>query len=125
MIAMSIVAPMAAMLIQMAISRSREFLADATGARIAGNAEGLARALEKLEGCAARRKLAATPSTAHLFTVSPVAGGRIGNLFSTHPSIEDRVARLRGDWTKPGGPRESFQGSSLDAGRSFWDNLNR
>jgi heat shock protein HtpX len=83
------------MLIQMAISRSREYQADATGARIAGRAEGLARSLEKLETAANAIPMQTSPATAHLYIVNPLRGGAFVNLFSTHPPIEERVARLR------------------------------
>jgi heat shock protein HtpX len=92
---MSIIAPIAAMLIQMAISRSREYLADETGAHLSHNPESLARALEKLTMGSERVPLDASPSTAHMFIVNPLTGRSLMNLFSTHPPIEDRVARLR------------------------------
>jgi heat shock protein HtpX len=90
-----ILAPIAAMLIQMAISRAREYHADATGARIAGKATGLARALEKLETAARVAPMEAAPATAHLFIVNPLSGGAFVALFSTHPPVAERVARLR------------------------------
>ncbi len=90
-----IVAPIAATIIQMAISRSREYLADETGARFAGTPSGLAGALEKLESASQRVALEATPATAHMFIIKPFTGGGIMNLFSTHPPIEERVRRLR------------------------------
>jgi heat shock protein HtpX len=93
-IAMIILAPIAAGLIQMAISRSREYEADATGARISGNPLALANALRKLQAGSQRVPLDATPATAHMFTVSPLRGGGIVNLFSTHPPLEQRIARL-------------------------------
>ena len=92
---MSIIAPIAAMLIQMAISRSREYLADETGAQLAHNPESLARALEKLSMGVQRAPMDASPSTAHMFIVNPLTGSTLMNLFSTHPPIEERVARLR------------------------------
>lgn len=95
LILMSIMAPIAAMLIQMAISRSREFLADSTGARIAGNPRGLASALEKLGRASQIVPMEARPETAHMFIVNPLSGGSFINLFSTHPPIEERIARLR------------------------------
>jgi len=95
LILMSVFAPIAAVLIQMAISRSREFFADATGARIAGNPLGLASALEKLARASELIPLEARPETAHMFIVSPLSGGSFLNLFSTHPPIEERIARLR------------------------------
>jgi len=94
-IVMSIVAPIAAFLIQMAISRSREYLADETGAHLAHNPESLARALEKLERASQQTPLNASPATAHMFIVNPLTGGGVINLFSTHPPIEERVRRLR------------------------------
>lgn len=92
---MSIIAPIAALLIQMAISRSREYLADETGARLAHNPESLARALEKLSMGVQRAPMNASPATAHMFIVNPLTGSSLMNLFSTHPPIEERVARLR------------------------------
>ncbi len=94
-IILSIIAPIAAMLIQLAISRSREYLADETGAHLAHNPESLARALEKLSMGVERRPMDASPATAHMFIVNPLTGGSLMNLFSTHPPIEERVARLR------------------------------
>lgn len=92
---MSIIAPIAAMLIQMAISRSREYLADETGAHLAHNPESLARALEKLSMGVERVPMDASPATAHMFIVNPLTGSTLMNLFSTHPPLEERVARLR------------------------------
>lgn len=92
---MSIIAPIAAMLIQMAVSRSREYLADETGAHLAHNPESLARALEKLSMGVQRAPMEASPATAHMFIVNPLTGSSLMNLFSTHPPIEERVARLR------------------------------
>ena len=88
-------APVAAMIIQLAISRSREYLADATGAHIAGNPAGLASALEKLDYASKKVPLAANPATAHLFIVHPLSGRSLMGLFSTHPPIAERIARLR------------------------------
>jgi len=94
-IVMMIVAPIAAMLIQMAISRSREYSADEGGARLLGNPHALANALRKLEqGAQAIPMEHATPSTAHMMIVSPFSGGGIVKLFSTHPPMEERIARL-------------------------------
>ena len=93
-LAMIIVAPIAAILIQMAISRNREYLADETGARLCGNPMGLAGALKKLAGGTERLPLDAKPATAHMFIVNPLSGGGIFKLFSTHPPIEERVERL-------------------------------
>jgi heat shock protein HtpX len=95
-ILMIILAPIAALLIQMAISRSREYQADATGARICGNPLWLANALRKLEVGSQRVPLDANPATAHMFIVNPLRGGGLRNLFSTHPPLEDRIARLEG-----------------------------
>ncbi len=93
-IAVAIVAPVAATLIQMAISRSREYEADAGGARVSGKPEALAGALAKLSRAAGRNPLDANPSTAHMFIVNPLSGGTIMNLFSTHPPLEKRIERL-------------------------------
>jgi heat shock protein HtpX len=94
---MLILAPIAATLIQLAISRSREYEADATGARETGNPYALARALQKLGSYSRRIPLQASPSTAHLFIVAPLLGsGGFANLFSTHPPIKDRIHRLIG-----------------------------
>jgi heat shock protein HtpX len=94
---MIIVAPIAASLIQLAISRSREFEADATGAATTGNPYALARALQKLEDYSKRIPMEASPSNAHLFIVAPLLGsGGIGNLFSTHPPMKERIQRLIG-----------------------------
>jgi heat shock protein HtpX len=99
LIAMSILAPIAAMLIQFAISRSREYLADETGAKIAKNPLGLARALEKLTAASKRIPMhagaATAQATSHLFIVNPFSGKSLTSLFSTHPSAEDRIRRLR------------------------------
>jgi heat shock protein HtpX len=95
LIIMAIVAPIAAMLIQMAISRSREYGADRGGAQVAGNPLHLANALRKLE--AANRQIpmgGASPATAHMFIVNPLTGGGLMSLFSTHPPMEERVRRL-------------------------------
>jgi heat shock protein HtpX len=96
MLAMAIVAPIAALVIQMAVSRSREYAADATGARIAGNPHGLARALEKLDLLSRRVKLDASPATSHMFIVAPLSGAGLANMFSTHPPIQERIRRLVG-----------------------------
>lgn len=95
LIVMSVLAPLAAVVIQMAISRSREYLADSTGARVSGNPLGLASALEKLEQASHALPLPARPETAHLFIVNPLSGRALARLFSTHPPIEERIARLR------------------------------
>ncbi|SHE30716.1 zinc metalloprotease HtpX [Desulforamulus putei] len=92
---MAMVAPIIAMIIQMAISRSREYMADATGAQIAGSTEGLSNALLKLESAAHRIPMAVNPATSHLFIINPLAGASIARLFSTHPPIQERVEKLR------------------------------
>jgi heat shock protein HtpX len=130
-LALSIIAPMAAMLIQMAISRSREYLADATGARFAGSPDGLARALEKLGAYSRQRPMNANPATAHMFIVNPLSGRSMQSLFSTHPAIEERVRRLRGgahvDTPPPppgagGGPKPKMDRRQAE-GKAFWDRL--
>jgi heat shock protein HtpX len=93
-IVMMIVGPIAAMMVQMAISRSREYGADAGGARIAGNPMHLANALKKLHTASQRIHMDANPATSHMFIVNPLSGGGLLRLFSTHPPIEERVARL-------------------------------
>jgi len=95
LILMAVLAPIAATLIQMAISRSREYLADAGGAKISGKPYGLAGALEKLSLASQTMPMKANPSTAHMFIVNPLTGRSLMNLFSTHPPIEERIARLR------------------------------
>jgi heat shock protein HtpX len=96
LLATAIVAPLAAMIIQMAVSRSREYAADATGAKLAGNPYGLAKALEKLGHYSGRIPLDASPATSHMFIVMPLSGRGMMNLFSTHPPIEERIRRLVG-----------------------------
>jgi heat shock protein HtpX len=93
-----LVAPIAATLIQLAVSRAREYQADATAARMVGHPYGLARALEKLDQLARRVPMhsAAGPATSHLFIVRPLSGASLGNLFSTHPPVAERVRRLLG-----------------------------
>ena len=93
---MLILAPIAAMLIQMAVSRSREYQADETGAHFTGNPYALASALAKLDADSRRVPMLGTPSTAHLFIVQPLLGMSLGNLFSTHPPIAKRIERLTG-----------------------------
>jgi heat shock protein HtpX len=97
LLAMIILAPLAAMLIQMAISRSREFAADAGGASIAGNPYGLADALRKIDAISKRIPLDANPATAHMFIVKPFSGGGITSLFSSHPPTEARIRALLGE----------------------------
>src|SRR5271167_3157508 len=93
---MLILAPIAASLIQLAVSRSREYQADATGAHFTGNPYALASALSKLDAYSRRVPMQATPSTAHLFIIQPLLGMNFGNLFSTHPPIAKRIERLTG-----------------------------
>lgn len=125
LILMSIIAPLAAMLIQMAISRSREYMADASGASLAGTPEGLARALEKLGTYSKRLPMDASPSTAHMFIVNPLSGRSLMSLFSTHPPLEERIARLRGgrfQGVQPppdAGPHPDRQ----EQARAMWDRL--
>ncbi len=93
---MLFLAPVAAMLIQLAVSRSREYQADETGAHFTGNPYALASALAKLDAYSKRMPLVATPSTAHLFIIQPLLGMSFGSLFSTHPPIAKRIERLTG-----------------------------
>src|SRR5688572_19272082 len=95
LLVMVVVAPLAAMLIQMAVSRSREYQADATGAQISHSPDDLASALEKIATASGRIPLPVGPATAHLWIVNPLRGSWIGNLFSTHPPVEERIRRLR------------------------------
>ncbi|PIU41707.1 MAG: protease HtpX [Candidatus Omnitrophica bacterium CG07_land_8_20_14_0_80_42_15] len=92
----SILAPLAAMIIQLAISRTREYAADNRGARFAHSPYGLANALKKLDESTRYRSLNASPQTAHMFIVNPLRGEGVMNLFSTHPPIKERVRRLEG-----------------------------
>jgi len=123
LIAMSIIAPMAAMIIQMAISRSREYLADATGASFAGNPEGLAGALEKLGAYSKKLPMDANPSTAHMFIVNPLSGRSLMSLFSTHPPLENRIARLRGAPPSSPGKIESGGDKRTAKAKAAWDRL--
>ncbi len=91
---MMIVGPIAAMIVQMAISRSREYVADEGGARIAGNPRYLSGALRKLHRASQKIPMDANPATSHMFIVNPLSGGGILKLFSTHPPIEERISRL-------------------------------
>jgi heat shock protein HtpX len=145
LIVMSIIAPIGAMIIQMAISRSREYQADATGARLAGSSSGLADALEKLGSYSRQLPMNANPSTAHMFIVNPLSGRSMMNLFSTHPPMEERIARLRGIQspayaggpkppkapvpptapTPPKPPVAADKNSGTDRGRAFWDQLSK
>ncbi|RTZ99070.1 MAG: zinc metalloprotease HtpX [Deltaproteobacteria bacterium] len=124
---MSILAPFGAMIIQMAVSRSREYLADATGARFAGSPEGLASALEKLGAYSGRIPMNASPATAHMFIVNPLSGRSMTRLFSTHPPLEERIARLRGMRRAGNQPQTSpiSENSTIDRGRSEWDRLSK
>ncbi|MBI5905699.1 MAG: zinc metalloprotease HtpX [Deltaproteobacteria bacterium] len=94
LIVMAILAPIGAMMVQMAVSRSREYLADETGARFCGKPEALARALGKISGWSRQVPMHASPATAHMFILSPLTGGGLMSLFSTHPPVEKRVERL-------------------------------
>jgi heat shock protein HtpX len=125
LIAMSIVAPLAAMLIQMAISRSREYMADAAGASFAGSPQGLASALEKLGAYSKRLPMDASPATAHMFIVNPLSGRSLMSLFSTHPPLEERIARLRGGrFEGPRGTAEAGPPADRQAqARALWDKL--
>jgi heat shock protein HtpX len=93
-LAMIILAPLAAMLVQLAISRGREYGADATGASISGDPLSLASALKKLQRGVEKIPMEANPATAHMFIVSPLTGGGLMTLFSTHPPLEERISRL-------------------------------
>ncbi|MDH4069382.1 MAG: zinc metalloprotease HtpX [Ignavibacteria bacterium] len=104
-IAMIILAPIAAMLIQMAISRSREFLADEGGARMSNDPLALASALNKIAEYSKRIPMKASPATSHMFIVSPLTGGGLTKLFSTHPPVEERVSRLEALVYGPAGGR--------------------
>jgi heat shock protein HtpX len=102
LLAMAILAPMAAMLLQMALTRSREYEADRSGARLIGDGEPLARALEKIESAAKRIPMDVNPAQATAYIVNPLTGRKMqfGNLWRTHPPTEDRIARLRGrEWS--------------------------
>jgi heat shock protein HtpX len=93
---MLILAPIAAMMIQLWVSRTREYNADETGAKLTGNPYALASALSKLDAYSRRAPMVASPSTAHLFIIQPLLGMNFGNLFSTHPPIAKRIERLTG-----------------------------
>ncbi|MFA6009701.1 MAG: zinc metalloprotease HtpX [Desulfobacteraceae bacterium] len=125
-IVMAIIAPMAAMLIQMAISRSREYLADSTAAELTGNPEGLAGALEKLGMYSGRIPMHAEPATAHMFIANPLSGKSLMSLFSTHPPIEERVARLRHERprSRPDSGPSGGNGPQR-SGEDFWNSLRR
>ena len=123
LIAMSLLAPFAAMIIQMAISRSREYLADSTGAGFAGTPEGLARALDKLGRYSKKLPMKANPSTAHMFIVNPLSGRSLMSLFSTHPPLEERIARLRGNPPQTGRALESGEDRRQAQAKAMWDRL--
>jgi heat shock protein HtpX len=123
LIAMSLLAPFAAMIIQMAISRSREYLADSTGAGFAGTPEGLARALDKLGRYSKKLPMKANPSTAHMFIVNPLSGRSLMSLFSTHPPLEKRIARLRGNPPQTGRALESGEDRRQAQAKAMWDRL--
>lgn len=125
LIVMSIIAPLAAMFIQMAISRSREYLADDTGASFAGDPEGLARALEKLGTYSRKIPLAANPSTAHMFIVNPLSAKGLMNFFSTHPPLASRIARLRGHRPTAGDQLGTPGGKMHSEAEDFWKRLSR
>ena len=94
-IVLAVLAPIAAMLVQMAVSRAREYQADASGARLAGRTGGLINALRKLQMANQVAPMDASPATAHLFIVNPLSGQSLMKLFSTHPPLEERIARLQ------------------------------
>jgi heat shock protein HtpX len=124
LIIMSILAPLAAMLVQMAISRSREYHADASGSEFLGEPGPLADALEKLGAYSRRLPMQAQPQTAHMFIVNPLRGGSVANLFSTHPPLEERIARLRGASTAGSSPNAGREGSSgKERARESWDRI--
>jgi heat shock protein HtpX len=123
LIIMSILAPLAAMLVQMAISRSREYQADATGAQFAGHPGGLANALGKLGAYAKRRPMRANPSTAHMFIVNPLSGGSLMNLFSTHPPLEERIARLTGRGPSAPAAPDRDEDRGMREAESAWKRL--
>jgi heat shock protein HtpX len=124
---MSILAPIAAMLVQMAISRSREYHADAIGAQVSGHPGWLADALGKLGAYSKRLPLQANPSTAHMFIVSPLSGSSLMHLFSTHPPLEDRIARLRGSDGNRGMGVETRppEETGIKQAESAWRNLSK
>jgi heat shock protein HtpX len=125
-IIMSMLAPLAAMVVQMAVSRSREYLADATAAQVTGRPQGLASALAKL-GEYTRRgaTVDANPSTAHMFIVNPLSGRQFASLFSTHPPLEERIRRLTGAGPANSGPGDAKgkKSTMAEQSRAFWDSL--
>ncbi|MFP4194412.1 MAG: zinc metalloprotease HtpX [Desulfobacterales bacterium] len=124
LLATAIIAPIAAVLIQAAVSRSREYLADGTSAEITQNPEGLASALEKLDTYSKRIPMQADPSTAHMFIANPVSGRSLTQMFSTHPPIADRVARLRKTEKTPDNSRAGKgHKNGLTEAEEFWQKL--
>ena len=123
LIIMSILAPIAAMLIQMAISRSREYQADASGASFLGEPYDLANALEKLGAYSRRIPMRTNPTTAHMFIVKPFSAGNLANLFSTHPPLEERIARLRGN--RPSLSQQSDENRGRKEAEATWRNLSK
>lgn len=129
-ILLAVIAPMAAMVVQMAISRTREYAADAEGARICGNPLWLASALERLEQAAhviPNPRAEGSPATAHLFIVNPLSGRGVDNLFSTHPNMANRVAALRAmaaqagmTWDARGGDIRDDSGPSAPPSQGPW-----
>ncbi|MGI9465313.1 MAG: M48 family metalloprotease, partial [Aestuariivirgaceae bacterium] len=116
-IAMVILAPMAAMLVQMAISRTREYAADRGGAEICGNPMWLASALNKIAGRAAQvenHAAEANPATAHMFIINPLSGARMDNLFSTHPDTDNRIAALEQMSGEFGASKAGFSAEDRD-----------
>jgi heat shock protein HtpX len=124
---MSILAPIAAMLIQTAISRSREYQADAIGSRFAGGPEGLASALQKIGAYSGRIPLnagrAAAQATAHMFIANPLSSGGLWSLFSTHPPIEDRISRLLGHGPRGDLRQEDTTGRGRAEAQALWKRL--
>jgi heat shock protein HtpX len=120
LILMSILAPIAAMIIQMAISRKGEYKADAVGAKFAGTSEGLAGALEKLGRYSGRIPMKAEPATAHMFIVNPLSGGGLMTLFSTHPPLQERIARLRGSRPQAPADDNDHRGGRRSGGEEMW-----
>ncbi len=131
LIIMSILAPIAALLIQMAISRSREYAADASGSRFSQHPEALANALEKIGNYSQKGQINADPATAHMFIVNPLSGQKLASLFSTHPPLEERIARLRGYGkssgygNKTGSRSKADEDRSRQKARAMWDKLSQ
>ena len=122
-LAMVILAPLAAMLVQMAISRTREYAADNMGAQISGNPHGLASALAKIDAAAHQVEnipAEQNPATAHLFIINPLSGARMDNLFSTHPATENRIAALEALAAETGSARAAPRPGSSRSQASPW-----